>query len=81
MRSLFLGHSNCGRSDGHALDVPDPDQYSQVRAGFGGGAPSTQFDPETETKFVGDAIRAICYEPAGGARIGFAAAPGRLRAI
>src|ERR1700732_1594069 len=65
---------------GMQLDVPDsgPVLSNPVR-----DAESVrrlrEFDPETETKFVGDAIRAICREAGPGIPvIGFAAAPWTL---
>ncbi|MGD0402823.1 MAG: uroporphyrinogen decarboxylase [Candidatus Acidiferrales bacterium] len=65
---------------GMPLDVPDsgPILSNPVRNGEAVRR-LRKFDPETETKFVGDAIRAICREAGPDVPvIGFAAAPWTL---
>jgi uroporphyrinogen decarboxylase len=65
---------------GMPLDVPDsgPELSNPVRDAEAVRR-LREFDPETETKFVGDAIRAICREAGPGVPvIGFAAAPWTL---
>src|SRR6202035_3984296 len=65
---------------GMPLDVPDsgPVLSNPVRDGAA-VARLRDFDPERETKFVGDAIRAICKEAGPDVPvIGFAAAPWTL---
>src|SRR5277367_5919667 len=65
---------------GMPLDVPDsgPVLSNPVRNAVAVGR-LREFDPERETKFVGDAIRAICKEAGPDVPvIGFAAAPWTL---
>ncbi len=65
---------------GMPLDVPDagPVLSNPVRDAAGVGR-LRDFDPERETRFVGDAIRAICKEAGADVPvIGFAAAPWTL---
>jgi uroporphyrinogen decarboxylase len=65
---------------GMPLDVPDsgPVLSNPVRSAEA-VRPLRRFDPDTETKFVGDAIRAICREAGPDVPvIGFAAAPWTL---